>query len=100
MKTQVYDRFGGGLIVLIMLTIAVVAGQAQPNINDATTVEDRFELDTGFHVSIDQQRLDELESLSLLVDSVLDLPIRIEVNIETSEAPVADGADSSDSPGQ
>ena len=34
MKSQVYDRFGGGLIVLIMLTIAVVAGQAQANFAD------------------------------------------------------------------
>ena len=34
MKSQVYDRFGGGLIVLIMLTIAVVAGQAQSNFAD------------------------------------------------------------------
>ena len=30
MKSQVYDRFGGGLLVLIMLTIAVVASEAQP----------------------------------------------------------------------
>ncbi len=37
MKNQLYDRFGGGLIVLIvliMLTIAVVAGQAQANFAD------------------------------------------------------------------
>ncbi len=30
MKSQVYDRFGGGLLVLIMLTIAVVASEVQP----------------------------------------------------------------------
>jgi len=39
MKTQVYDRFGGGLIVLIILTIAVVAGQAQANFVDAAATE-------------------------------------------------------------
>ena len=42
MKTQVHDRFSSGLIVLvvlIMLTIAVVAGQAQPNFDDAAATE-------------------------------------------------------------
>ena len=100
MKTQVYDRFGGGLIVLLMLTIAVVAGQAQPNIDDTAATEDVFEFGTGFHISIDQQRLDELEALSSVVDAVLDLPIRIEVSIESTENPVADADDASDIPGQ
>jgi hypothetical protein len=63
MKTQVYDRFGSGLIVLIILTIAVVAGQAQTNFNDAAATED--------------------------------LPLRIELSIELSEAPVAEPGDSS-----
>lgn len=40
MKSQVYDRFGGGLIVLIMLTIAVIAGQAQDNFDGAAATED------------------------------------------------------------
>ena len=61
MKTQVYDRFGGGLIVLIMLTIAVIAGQAQANFDDAAAAED--------------------------------LPLRIELSIELSEAPVAEPGD-------
>jgi hypothetical protein len=100
MKTQVYDRFGGGLIVLIMLTIAVVAGQAQPNIDDTAATEDVFELGTEFHISIDRQRLDELEALSSVVDAVLDLPIRIEVSIESTKTPVADAGDASDIPGQ
>ncbi len=62
MKSQVYDRFGGGLIVLIMLTIAVIAGQAQTNFDDEATTED--------------------------------LPLRIELIIEPSEAPVAEPGDS------
>lgn len=42
MKNQVYDRFGSGpivLIVLIMLTIAVVAGQAQSNFADTAATK-------------------------------------------------------------
>ena len=34
MKSQVYDRFGGGLLVLVMLTIAVVASEAQPGFQE------------------------------------------------------------------
>ena len=103
MKTQVFDRFGNGPIVLtviIMLTVAVIAGQAQPNIDDTAVVEDVFELGTGFHISIDQQRLGELDALSTVVDAVLDLPIHIEVSIESTESPVADRGDTSDLPGQ
>ncbi len=100
MKTQVYDRFGGGLIVLIMLTIAVVAGQAQPDIDDAVAAEDVFELDAGLHISIDRRRLEEFEVLSSIAEMVLDSPMRIEVSIESSETAAADIADPSDSPGQ
>ena len=79
MKTQVYDRFGGGLLVLIMLTIAVVAGQAEPEFDEPSRTESAFELNAGFTVTI------------------LDHPIRIEASIEESKAPAPEPADSSDS---
>jgi hypothetical protein len=34
MKSQVYDRFGSGLLVLVMLAIAVVASEAQPGFQE------------------------------------------------------------------
>ncbi len=79
MKTQVYDRFGGGLLVLIMLTIAVVAGQAEPKFDETSRTENAIELNAEFTVTI------------------LDHPIRIEASIEESKAPAPEPADSSDS---
>ena len=35
MKSQIYDRFGGGLLLLIMLTIAVIASQAEPRMSES-----------------------------------------------------------------
>ncbi len=100
MKTQVYDRFGGGLLVLIMLTIAVVASQAQPDFQEPAPRFDEIELDAGFRFAIDAERLRELEALSAVVETVLDLPIRIEVSIEESESNLPDIADSTNAPVQ
>ncbi len=94
MKTQVYDRFGGGLLLLAMLTIAVIASEAQPNFAEPAPAEDGFELDAGFRITIDQGRLAELEALSSVVETVLDLPIRIDVSVEETETPLPDTADS------
>ncbi len=96
MKTQVYDRFGGGLLVLIMLTIAVIAGQAEPRFDEPSRTEKAFELNAGFQVTIDQDRPTKLEALSIVVGPVLDHPILIEVSIEESKAAAPDTADSSD----
>lgn len=84
MKTRVYDRFGGGLIVLIMLTIAVVAGQAQPKFDEPAVVEDVIEMDSGFQITIDHQR-----------HAVLEAP-----SSEAPDADIADIADSGDVPVQ
>ncbi len=78
MKTQVFDRFGGGLLVLIMLTIAVVAGQAEPDFDETSRTENALELNAGFEITI------------------LDHPIRIETSIEESKAPAPESAESSD----
>ncbi len=100
MKTQVYDRFGGGLLVLIMLTIAVVAGQAQPDFQEPSPRVDEIELDADFRTAIDAERLRELEALSPVIETVLDLPISVEFSINESAAPVPDNLDSNKSPVQ
>ena len=100
MKTPIYNRFGGGLIVLVMLTIAVVAGQSEPNFDQPGRTEDAFELDGGLQVTIDNEGPAELEALSSVVEEVLDLPIRIEASIEASESPLPDIADSNNTPVQ
>ena len=100
MKTQVYDRFGGGLLVLIMLTIAVIAGQSEPRFDEPSRTENVFELGAGFQVTIDKEWLAELETLSSVVEAVVDLPIRIDARTEESESALADFADSKITPVQ
>ncbi len=100
MKTQVYDRFGGGLLVLIMLTIAVVAGQARPRFDAPAPTEDVSAPVAGFHITIDQERITELESLPSVFERDLDRPIWIEVRIEEADTPSPDDADPSHFPAQ
>ncbi len=100
MKTRVYDRFGGGLLVLIMLTIAVVAGQVQPDFQEPVPRADEIELDADFPIVIDAERLRELEALSAVIETVLDLPISLEFSINESAVTVPDNADSNKSPAQ
>ena len=45
MKSQVYDRFGGGLLVLVMLTIAVVASEAQSGFQEPEPAIEAIELE-------------------------------------------------------
>ncbi len=99
MKTQVYDRFGGGLLLLVMLTIAVVAGQAKPRFDALAPTEDMSAPVAGFHITIDQEQFTELESLPSVFETGLDRPIRIEVIIEDT-APLPDSADPSHLPVQ
>ncbi len=84
MKTQVYDRFGGGLLLLVMLTIAVVASEAQPDFEASSRAEDVVELD----------------ALPSVVDAAPDHPIRNEVSIEKAESNLPDNADPSHLPVQ
>ncbi len=100
MKTQVYDRFGGGLLVLIMLTIAVIAGQAEPSFQEPTRTEDAVKLDAGFQITIDNEQHAEREALSSVTEAVLDVPTRIEVSIEASESSQPNIADSDNAPVQ
>ena len=99
MKTQVYDRFGGGLFVLVMLTIAVVAGQAEPKFDEPGPIDVALELDAGIQIMIDQERLADLDALSSVVETVPDLPIKVEIGIDNAE-PVPDSSDSDESPVQ
>ena len=100
MKTQVYNRFGGGLLLLIMLTIAVIAGQARPRIDAPVPAGDASAPDAGFQITIEQERFTELESLPLVLEIDRDRPIRIEVSIEDTDKPLPDDADSSHLPVQ
>lgn len=87
MKIQVFDRFRSGLILLAILAIAVVAGQARPNAEEPVPTEDAFELDAGLRIEIDHEQLDKLQSLSSVIEPVLELPVRVEFSTDESVAP-------------
>ncbi len=100
MKTQVYDRFGGGLLLLVMLTIAVVAGEAQPDFAAPAPAEHALERDAGLLITINQGRTAGLDALTSVADKAPDLAIEIEVSIEETEANLPDSADPSHLPVQ
>jgi hypothetical protein len=78
MKTEAFDHFHSGLLLLIMLTLAVVAGQAQPSTEVPQTAENTFEMNAGFRITIDHKRLGKLESVLTVIETVLQLPIKVE----------------------
>ena len=92
MKTQINDRFGSGLLVLVMLTVAVVASEAEPGFQNPEPAVNAFELNADFRIAIDQERLEQLKSLSSVIDAVLDLPIEVSLTLDESGPPAPDRA--------
>jgi hypothetical protein len=86
MKTQVYDRFGGGLLVLIMLTIAFVAGQADANLRDRLLAGNGFQPDAAQFVETDSKRLARIELLSSDFETVFHVLIK---EVPGTDAPPA-----------
>ncbi len=87
-------------MLLVMLTIAVVASQAKPRFDAPAPTKDVSAPVAGFHITIDQERFTELESLPSIFEMDLDHPTRIEVIIEDTEAALPDSADPSHLPAQ
>ena len=87
MNTPIFDRFRSGLFVLAVLTIAFIAGQAQPHTQELAATEDAFRLDADFRITIDQERLAHLESVASVIATVLDVPIRVELSIDETASP-------------
>jgi hypothetical protein len=91
MKAQILNHFGSGLFLLVVLTIAVVASQAQAGLAEPLAAEDAIEVDARFRIEIDHGGLERLESLLSDVEPVPELPISIEINTGDFVAPeVAD----------
>lgn len=98
MKAEVSNQASGGLLVLMMLIIAFVASQAEPNFRQQAPAMHAFELDAGLTVTVDRRRLATLESLSSVSNTVLDLPIRVNLTIDENATPVSDIPDAENSP--
>lgn len=98
MKIQIHDQIGGGLLVLFMLTMALIAGQAESSFRDEASATDVFQLHAGLNIAIDRERLERLESLSIVIATVLDLPIEAELSFDESASPGSDIPDAEQSP--
>ncbi|MCZ6809494.1 MAG: hypothetical protein O7D92_06995 [Proteobacteria bacterium] len=100
MKTQVYDQASVGLLVLIMLTIALIAGLSEPNLREQAPATNTLQLDTGLRAKIHRERLAKLDLLSAAIETVLILTIDADLNSNESASPAADIPDSENSPVQ
>lgn len=67
-----------GLSVLVMLTIALIAGQARANLHGQATADAGFELTAQVSASSHSERLRKLESLARIIDTMFTVPSEIE----------------------
>ena len=80
-----------GLSMLAMLTVAIVAGQARATLDADTetlaetpqTIQLSHQASASFTLPI--QDLRRLEALPVIVNTLLDLPIHIDFNMETGQ---------------
>ena len=98
MKTQVYDQASGGLLVLIMLTIALIAGLSESNFQEQAPATNTLQLDTGLSAKMHRERLAKLDMLSAAIETVVILPIDADLNSNESASPASDIPDSENSP--
>ncbi len=98
MKIQVYNQASGGLLVLIMLTIALIAGLSEQNLREQAPATNTLQLDTGSSAKMHRERLAKLDLLSAAIETVLILSIDADLNSNESASPASDIPDSEISP--
>jgi len=100
MKTQVYNQASGGLLVLIMLAIALIAGLSEANLREQVPATNTSQLDTALSAKTHRERLAKLDLLSAAIETVLILTIDADLNSNESASPASDIPDSENSPVQ
>ena len=75
------------VVVLLLLVVALVAGQARANLPHQVTAAAVPTLSADAKVILNAQMLKKIESLPQIVDSLLTLPADIEVAIGTMVLP-------------
>lgn len=86
MKTRVNHQVSVGLLLLALFIVAFLAGQGEAGVRGQATANNAFELDAGLNVSINRERLQSLRALASVVESAVDVPIRIELSVEQSDS--------------
>lgn len=69
---------------MIMLTIAFIAGQAQANLEQREAAARHIQPITELMVTLDGDRVENLRSLSFLIDALRDLPVTIDLTVDAS----------------
>jgi len=81
------------VVVLLLLVVALVAGQARANLPHSVTAAAAPTLSADTKIIRNAQMLRKIESLPQIVDSLLTLPADIEVAIGTLTLPSTNDAD-------
>ena len=79
-----FDQLTKGLLslaVIIMFTVALIAGQARGNLTAEVSPTSDFALATRVSVILDSESLQKIRLLPHAIDIVLALPIDIELSI-------------------
>ena len=97
-----FDHLTKGLLslaVIIMFTVALIAGQARANLPAEVSTTADFDLETRTSILFDAESLRKIRSLSYAVDTILALPIDIKLSIleQTIRMGTADDAGTDDS---
>jgi len=97
-----FDHLTKGLLslaVIIMFTVALIAGQARANLQAEVSTTADFGLETRTSILLDAESLRKIRSLSYAIDTILALPIDIELSIleQTIRMGTADDTGSDDS---
>ncbi len=98
-----FDQFTKALLslaVILMFTIALIAGQARANLPAEVSANSDFGSATRMSIILDQESLQYIQSLPYVVDTMLALPIDIELSIgeltlRAGKAKVGESDDSS-----
>ena len=102
-KQQMNSRFDldtKGIIslaVILMFTAALIAGQARANLPAQVSAGSDFAHATLMNITLDEQTMQTIEALPRVVDTILALPIDIELRIDgvnlRTDADADSGAD-------
>ncbi len=96
-----FDLQAKGLIslaVMLMFTVALIAGQARVNLPAEASANADFDHATQVSIGLDAKSLQKINALSHVVDTILALPIDVELRINglTLRSGAADDAGSDD----
>ena len=90
-----FDEITKGLLslaVILMFTVALIAGQARANLSAKVSRTPEFSLATELNIILDAETLQKIEARPHVVDAILALPVEIDVTFRggKSSAPSSD----------